>query len=70
MERNALKITIIEKLKTKHDKSGGHCGLYINDFEGNGNDIKQALNELYKSKKITVHDGIHGKLIKYRNEKK
>ncbi|WP_407324044.1 hypothetical protein R5O24_02875 [Tenacibaculum maritimum] len=65
-----MKSLILDQLKKKYEKSGGHCGLYIKDFNGNLKDIKQALNELYKSKKITVHDGIHGKLIKYRNEQK
>lgn len=60
--------TLLETLKEQHDKTGGHCGLYITDFKGNLQELKKEINELYKAKKITIHDGIHGKLIKYNNE--
>ncbi len=59
---------ILESLKKQHIKTGGHCGLYISFFEGDLKVIKVELNKLFINKKITIHDGIHGQLIKY-NEK-
>lgn len=58
---------ILKKLKDQHEKTGGHCGLYITDFKGESTEIKKALNELSKENKITIHDGVHGKLIKYKS---
>jgi hypothetical protein len=60
-----MKQKLLDQIKQKHIGSGGHCGLYISDFVGNLGDIKKALNELFKEKKITVHDGIHRQIIKY-----
>lgn len=57
---------IIEKLKKKFKDSGGHCGLYITHFSGDLKEIRKELNLLYKEGKITVHDGIHGQLIKFK----
>lgn len=59
---------ILEKLTKKDNQSGGHCGLYITDFEGDLSELKQVINELYKVNKITHHDGIHGKLIKINKQ--
>lgn len=62
---------ILEILKEQYERTGGHCGTYLVNIKNNLNielqDLKEALNKLYKSKKITVHDGIHGRLIKYKN---
>ncbi|WP_435416291.1 hypothetical protein [Polaribacter aestuariivivens] len=55
---------ILEKLEEKNKLSGGHCGMYITEFEGEMKELKTILNDLYIQNKITIHDGIHGKLIK------
>ena len=57
---------ILEQLEIKSKSSGGHCGLYITDLEGDIKELRKALNELYVQNKITIHDGIHGKLIKIK----
>lgn len=57
---------ILIKLKEKDESSGGHCGLYITDFEGEIKELRKTLNDLYVQNKITIHDGIHGKLIKIK----
>lgn len=57
---------IIEKLEQKHKQSGGHCGLYITDFGGDIKELRKVLNKLFVDNKITIHDGIHGKLIKIK----
>lgn len=59
---------ILEKLEQKNHLTGGHCGLYITDFVGEIKEIKKAINELFVEKKITIHDGIHGKMIKISNK--
>lgn len=60
------KAKIISALEEQHNKTGGHCGLYVSSFKGELSQIKETLNQLYQENKITVHDGIHGKLIKYK----
>lgn len=57
---------ILEKLELKHKQTGGHCGLYIQDFEVEFHKLRNLLNELYVDNKISIHDGIHGKLIKIK----
>ncbi len=61
---------VLRKLKEQHDKSGGHCGLYLTELKRELNisqaKLKEELNELYKNKEISVCQGIHGKLIKYK----
>ncbi|WP_440881153.1 DEAD/DEAH box helicase family protein [Tenacibaculum sp. C7A-26P2] len=32
--------------------------------------LQKILNELYKTNKISIHDGIHGKLVKIKKLKK
>jgi hypothetical protein len=56
---------MLEVIKKKHLDSGGHCGLKVTDFKGDINQVKKNLNKLYKEKKITIREGIHGKLIFY-----
>lgn len=58
--------SIVAILEAKHLKSGGHCGIYLHSFpkDWDREIMKNKLNKLYKEKKITIHDGIHGKLIK------
>ncbi len=61
---------VLELIKHQHEKSGGHCGLYLVDLKKELNisqaKLKEELNELYTKEKITVCQGIHGKLIKYK----
>lgn len=57
---------IIKKLEEKDKISGGHCGCYITDFEGDFKELRKIMNDLYVQNKITIHDGIHGKLIKIK----
>lgn len=61
-------IDVLQAIKKKHLSSGGHCGVFLTDFEGDFKEIKKKVNELFKLGKITIHDGIHGKLIKYKDE--
>lgn len=60
-----MKSEIIKLLQDKYDKS--NQGISIVDLS-NGLDLpiaelKKILNELHKEKKITVRQGINGKLI-------
>lgn len=60
-----MKSEIIKLLQEKYDKS--NQGISIVDLS-NGLDLpidelKKILNELHKEKKITVRQGINGKLI-------
>ena len=61
-----MKNQIIKQIKEKHNKTGGHCGTLIYNFNIRLSDLKPILNDLYKNNKITVHDGAHGKLIKLK----
>ncbi|CAL2077498.1 protein of unknown function [Tenacibaculum sp. 190524A02b] len=62
-----MKSNILLLLIEKHNLSGGHCGLYVSDLPGERNKIKKELNDLYIKNQITIHDGIHGKLIKFKS---
>ncbi|WP_456867602.1 hypothetical protein [Galbibacter sp. BG1] len=57
-------------LEIKHQESGGHCGVKLNDFGIDDlKSIKSIINQLYKEKVITVHEGAQGKLIKLNKPK-
>lgn len=57
---------ILDQLKRKHQLSGGHCGLYIIQFEGDRESVKKELNTLQKEGKITIHDALHGRLYRFK----
>lgn len=57
---------IIKKLEEKDKQSGGHCGCYIYDFEGDYKELKKEINYLYLNGKLTYHEGIHGKIFKIK----
>lgn len=57
---------VIDLLKEKHKKSGGHCGIVLVNFGIDLKKLKPILNKLYKEKLISIHDNQHGKLIKYK----
>jgi len=61
-----MKNKVLDLLEKKHKSSGGHCGIKLVDFGINIKDLKIILNELFKEKKISVHDSPHGKLIKLK----
>lgn len=63
-----LENQIIDKLKEKHNQSGGHCGIKLTDFKLEFIEVKPILNKLFKEKKISVHDHQHGKIIKYKTK--
>ena len=57
---------MLKVIQKKHKRTGGHCGTYLKDFKGDIKEVKKILNELYKTNKISIHDGIHGKLVKIK----
>lgn len=57
---------VLNILKEKHESSGGHCGVQLVKFEMRLTELKSLLNQLYLDEKITVHDSVHGKLIKLK----
>ncbi len=60
-----IKDDIIRIATEKHNKTGGHCGTYIKDLGYPvTKQVKEIINDLVRSRKITWHDGIHGILIK------
>ena len=68
-----METAILNILKEKNTKSGGHCGIYIPHLllklNIKYNDIKGTLNSLYKQKLITTREGSQGKLIFYKQHK-
>lgn len=65
-----MKEKILDILTEAHDKSDGHCGVYERQLELKTGftipQMKDALNELFKERKLTVHDGIKGTLVKLK----
>ena len=65
-----MKQTVIEILEDLHASSSGHCGMRMSDLMQEVTiefaDLKTTVNQLYKDKKITVHDHTQGKLIKLK----
>lgn len=59
-------MTPLSQIQAKDKISGGHCGLYLNDIEGDFKEVKKELNRLLKEKKIVIREGIHGDLIMLR----
>lgn len=63
----------VEKiLIDKKIRSGGNCGTYpVGIMQKLGVEYKilrPILNQLYKEKLITIHEGQHGKLIKWKGK--
>ena len=56
------KLTILEVIEAKHKSSGGHCGVYLQSFDGDTSEIKKELNRLLKMGIIKAKEGIHGRL--------
>ncbi len=61
-----MKEQVLKILKEKHLKTGGHCGVLIYHFDYDLTELKKTLNQMYKDRLITVHDGPHGELIKLK----
>lgn len=61
-----------EILKEKKRLSNGHCGTYpvtiVNQLGIPFSKLRPILNGLYKEKLITIHEGPHGKLIKWKSK--
>lgn len=57
---------VLDILKDKHEKSGGHCGTKLVDIDLEIKELKSIVNQLYLAGKITVHDNAHGKIIKWK----
>ena len=59
-------------LSQKHRDTAGHCGTIVaalkNELGCEIKELRSALNQLYKEKKITIHDGAHGQLVKYEEK--
>ena len=54
--------TILNQIETKWESSGGHCGVYMQNFEGDVSEVKKELNRLLKLGIIKSRKGIHGRL--------
>lgn len=71
-DQNKIKRSVESFLKDKHEKTAGHCGTTVatlkNELGIELVELRKILNQLYKEKKITIHDGIHGKLVKYEEK--
>lgn len=65
-----MRKTILKVLTEAHEISGGNCGVYERQLELKTGftipHMKDALNELFKERKLTVHDGIKGTLVKLK----
>lgn len=63
-----MKSKLLELLQEAKNKSNGHCGVLITELiirnDVKPKFLKEVLLEMYKSKQITVHENVHGKLIK------
>jgi hypothetical protein len=55
-------MTILEQLESKHKRTGGNCGTYLQDFEGILSETKKELNRLLKRGIVRSVEGIHGKM--------
>lgn len=64
---------ILEILKGKYKISGGHCGTYpvdlVNKLDLPYSELRTYLNQMYKEKLITIHNGSRGKIIKIMAKK-
>ncbi len=60
-----MKSEIVKLLQEKYDKSNEGISIVdlSNDLDLPIDELKKILNELHKEKKITVRQGINGKLI-------
>ena len=60
----------LTEITKAHDKSGGHTGILFNDLASKTNvpieDLKEAIRELCREKKITWYDNVHGKAFKLK----
>lgn len=67
MHKTEINSKILHHLKEKHDKSGGHCGIYFPKLAilmgMPYSEIRESLKELYASKEITARKGINGWLL-------
>lgn len=63
--------SVLTILKDYHIKTGGHCGLsavgLIQRTGSTSEETKEALNKLYKQKKITVHENPTGLIAKFND---
>ena len=61
-----------EILREKKRTSGGNCGTYpasiLLQLGVPYSELRAVLNKLYITKKITIHEGAHGKLIKWKGK--
>ena len=68
-DQNRIKRRVESFLKNKHERTAGHCGTTVaalkKELGCEMTELRSALNQLYKEKKITIRDGAHGKLVKY-----
>ena len=60
-----MKSEIVKLLQEKYDKSNQGISIVdlSNDLDLPIDELKKILNELHKEKKISVRQGINGKLI-------
>jgi len=62
-----MKQQAYDMIKSKHDSSGGKCGIYIpeilNALKTDYQTLKPFLSELSVEKKIRVRKGINGLLL-------
>ena len=58
---------VLQCLREKKIKSGGHCGSYFIEVRNktgfSTQELKNILNQLFIDQKISVKPGFHGKLI-------
>ena len=60
----------LTEITKAHEKSGGHTGILFCDLANSTGisveDLKEAIRELCREKKITWYDNVHGKAFKLK----
>lgn len=60
----------LTEITKAHEKSGGHTGILFSDLANltkiSIEELKEAVNELCREKKIAWYDSVHGKAFKLK----
>ena len=65
-----MRTKLIDYLFEKKQKTGGNCGTTIPQLKEELNcelsELKEILNDLFKSGLIEIKHGIHGRMVLYK----
>jgi hypothetical protein len=68
-----MKEIVLQKIKEKHEASGGHNGYYlamlIHELQSTYQEVRTAISEIYKDGNLYVCEGSKGNLIFYKSDK-